>query len=138
MIVCQRIAAGRWFSLVSSNKTPPRYNWNIVESGVNRNNYNPNPKVVFRTLCLNIIFIVCLPHVLCFLTFTSNGSQILTLLSKHWRLNCSTVALQSSSEIWTKVTLFKTLPTSSDDLSCIKTSVVHLNSVEMGHEHVQK
>jgi hypothetical protein len=47
----------------------------------------------------------------------SSGSQIFTLISKHWRLNCSTFALQSSSELWTKATLFKVLPITSD-LSC--------------------
>jgi hypothetical protein len=30
------------------------------------------------------------------LTFMSSGSQILAFLSKHWWLNCSTFALQSS------------------------------------------
>ena len=46
----------------------------------------------------------------------SSGSQILAPLSKHWWLNCSTFALQSS-ELWIKFTLFKALPMSSD-LSC--------------------
>jgi hypothetical protein len=48
--VCQWLAAGRWFSPVSStNKTwPPRYNWNIVESGVKH--HDPN------TITLNIHF----------------------------------------------------------------------------------
>jgi hypothetical protein len=46
----------------------------------------------------------------------SSGSQILAFLSKHWWLNCSTFALQSS-KLWIKFTLFKAMPMSSD-LSC--------------------
>jgi hypothetical protein len=43
--VCQWLARGRWFSqgtpISSINKNwPPRYNWNIVESGVKH--HNPN------------------------------------------------------------------------------------------------
>ena len=45
----------------------------------------------------------------------SSGSQILT---KYWRLNCSIFARQSSSELWTKLTPFKALPTSSDLSYC--------------------
>ena len=76
------------------------------------------PKVVFQTPCLNIISHYLSPaYSRFFLTSMSSGSQILILLSNHWRLNCSTFALQSSSELWTKVSLFKTLPISSD-LSC--------------------
>ena len=43
---------------------------------------------------LTLSLIICLPHILGFLT--SSGSHILALLSKHWWLNCSTFALQSS------------------------------------------
>jgi hypothetical protein len=43
----------------------------------------------------------------------SSGSHILALLWKHWWLNCSTFALQSS-ELWIKFTVFKVLPMSSD------------------------
>jgi hypothetical protein len=36
--VCQWLTTGRWFSpgtqVFPTNKTPPRYNWNIVESDV--------------------------------------------------------------------------------------------------------
>ena len=38
----------------------------------------------------------------------SRSAHIITLLSKQWRLNCSTFALQSSSELRTKVTLLRT------------------------------
>jgi hypothetical protein len=46
--VCQWLAAGQGFSpstLVSSakKKQTPRYNWNIVESGIKH--HNPNPQV---------------------------------------------------------------------------------------------
>ena len=43
--VCQWFAIGLWFSPVSStNKTDlPRYNWNIVESGIKHHNPPPNP-----------------------------------------------------------------------------------------------
>ena len=40
--------------------------------------------------------IICLSHILSFLTSVSSGSHILALLSKHWWLNCSTFALLSS------------------------------------------
>jgi len=39
--VCQWLVAGLWFS--STNITPPRYDWNIVKSGVKHHNLNPNP-----------------------------------------------------------------------------------------------
>ena len=46
--VCQWLLADRWFSLgtlvSSTNKTDlPRYNWNIVESGIKHHNPPPNP-----------------------------------------------------------------------------------------------
>ena len=49
--VCQWFVVDRWFSLdtpvSSTNKNlPPRYNWNIVESGVKQ--YNPNPLFHFN------------------------------------------------------------------------------------------
>jgi hypothetical protein len=74
------------------------------------------PKVVFRTLLQTLSLIICLPYILGFLASMSSGSHILALLSKHWWLNCSTFALQSS-ELWIKFMLFKALPMSSD-LSC--------------------
>jgi len=53
--VCQWLTAGRWFTpgtLVSStNKTdPPRYNWNIVKSGVKHHKPNqPNDLYIILT-----------------------------------------------------------------------------------------
>jgi hypothetical protein len=46
--VCQWLPADQWFSPVSStitNDSPPRYNWNIVESGVKH--HNPKPQYFF-------------------------------------------------------------------------------------------
>ena len=45
--VCQWLAAGQWFSpsppVSSTNKTwPPRYSWNLVESGLNHHKTNQN------------------------------------------------------------------------------------------------
>ena len=37
--ICQRLAVDRWFP--SSINWPPRYNWNIVESGVKYHTGNP-------------------------------------------------------------------------------------------------
>jgi hypothetical protein len=49
--VCQPLATGRWVTpgtpVSSTNKTPPRYNWNIVESSVKRHN---QPKPVDKKL----------------------------------------------------------------------------------------
>jgi len=41
---CQWLAAGRWFSPLSSTKEnwPLRYNWYIVESGIKHHATNPN------------------------------------------------------------------------------------------------
>ena len=40
--VCQWLAAGRWFPLPKN--WLPKYNWNIVESGIKHHNHNiPNP-----------------------------------------------------------------------------------------------
>ena len=73
--------------------------------------------IAFRTLCFNIISHYVSPADSRFFTSMSSNSYILlTLLSTHWWLNCSTFALQSS-EKWPKVTLFKALPMSSD-FSC--------------------
>jgi hypothetical protein len=51
------------------------------------------PKVVFGHSASTLSLIICLPHILRFLTSMSSGSHILALLSKHWWLNCSTFAL---------------------------------------------
>jgi hypothetical protein len=55
----------------------------------------------------------------------SSGSHILALLSKHWWLNCSTFALQSS-ELWIKFTLYKSLPMSSVALHSASVLILHL------------
>jgi hypothetical protein len=60
--VCQWLATGRWFSpstpVSSTNKTawPPRYNWNIVESGVKHHNHQPNRYYTRVCSCLFKVF----------------------------------------------------------------------------------
>ena len=71
--VCQWLAAGQWFSLGNllfpTYKTdrPPRYNWNIVESGIKHHNptlpfkvYNIMSILVDGNLNINIIVIYVL------------------------------------------------------------------------------
>jgi len=48
--ICQWLATGWWFSSGSSSflhqqHWPPRYNWNIIESGVKHYNLNPSLKI---------------------------------------------------------------------------------------------
>ena len=40
--VCQWLATGRWFSPCTPVSWPPRYNWNIVESGIKYHNLHRN------------------------------------------------------------------------------------------------
>jgi hypothetical protein len=57
--VCQWLATGRWFSPGTPPiNRPPRYNWNIVESGVkhhqasNKQIYNHNNNASYVILCI--------------------------------------------------------------------------------------
>jgi hypothetical protein len=56
------------------------------------------PDYLFDIFTLSWSLIICLTHILGFLTSMSSG---LALVSKYWWLNCSTFALHSS-ELWIK------------------------------------
>ena len=59
--VCQWLAGGRWFSVgtlvfLHQKNWPPRYNWNIVESGVKHHNPNPNSFTLFFLPCTTTMY----------------------------------------------------------------------------------
>jgi hypothetical protein len=80
--VCQWLAAGRWFSPGALNSFlhqwnwQPRYNWNIVESGVKHHNPNPNTlKHRFAPGCISLIQKMEFPTYTCSSSLATNISR---------------------------------------------------------------